>query len=236
MIERGFWVSPVYLDHDLYIYNKSFYNQLRIAIKLSTRILWGDDFKIFDGEWWLENRYSDVEITDFAGYPKSNSTQWLAHPLSTHREVKQFHFIETNTDEIDGKIEMIKQDLFHFLNAINELVKKELVLEKGNIPDDEYENMGWKDSEKYYLLYGKTWKWVENYLKESNYVTSFPNKDIEIKLYEQEIIEIEEEKRSGRKRADCNTTVYPKKKERVFKISISRLEEFIDTYNGMENH
>lgn len=232
MIEKGYWISPVYLDHDFYLYNKSFYKELRIALKLSIRMLSSDEFKVFDGEWWFENRFSDVEISDFEGFPKSNTIQWLAHPSTTNGEIKQFHIFESNEEGKGGTSEIIKQDIFYFLKAVNELVKKELILDKGDIPDSDNENIGWKDNEKYYLFYGKTWEWVENFLNKSSYQISIPNKEFDIKLYEEGIIDIEEEKRTGRKRADCNI----KKNKRCFKISISRLNEFIDTYNDLVNH
>lgn len=237
MIEKGSWISPVYLDHDLFLYNKSFYNQLRIAIKLSTRMLSREEFKVFDGEWWFENPFSDFQISDYEGYPKSNTIKWLPDPpKKINGEFEHFNSYSTNERWKEGLSEIIKQDIFNFLQAVKELVRKELVLEKGVIPDPDNENIGWKDNDKYYLIYGKTWEWVENYLNKSDYHISIHKKEFDIKLYEEDIIEIKEEKRAGRKRADCNTVVYSKHRERVFKISISRLNEFIDTYNDIFNN
>ncbi|USK86146.1 hypothetical protein [Peribacillus asahii] len=234
MIEKGHWVTPAYLDHDLYLYNKSLYSQLRIAVKISTRALSSDEFKIFDGEWWLENQYDDVEISDFEGFHDSNSIAMLAHPSITNGAIKSIHYDRAGGENNERTDSIIKQDILRFLQAINELVKKEVVLDIGVKPDN-HENIGWKDKDKYYLLYRRTWDWIVDLLKETNYQISIPEKELDIQLHKEEIIEIEEEKRTGRKRADCNTTVYPKKKERVFKISIARLNEFIDTYNDLVN-
>lgn len=230
MIEKGYWISPFYLDHDLYLYDKKFYNHIRIAIKLSTRMLAPDEFKIFDGEWWLENRFADVEISEFNGFPKTNFIQILAHPLRTCGEIKPLHINVTN-DMIEEKGSKIDQDIIHFLLAINELVNKELILKKGDSPDADIKNIGWKDDEKYYLLYLKAWEWVYDFLNMSDLKFSSTKKEIEFKLYEMGMIDLEVEKNGRRKRADCNTTVYTGKKERVLRVSIAGLYEFITKNN-----
>ncbi|MGG0175793.1 hypothetical protein [Gottfriedia acidiceleris] len=231
MLEKGDWINPTYLDHDLFLYNKSSYNQLKIGIKLSSRILSSDEFKIFDGEWWLENRFSDVEISDFDGFHESNSILFLAHPLTTSGKIRPIQIDNRNETNNAEEPSVINQDILYFLQTINELVEKELILDLGVDPENN-ENIGWIDKEKYYLLYRKTWDWVNSMLKQKQYLLSISEKELDKRLFEEGIIEIEEEKRTGRKRADCNVTVFPKNKERVFKISIPRLTQYLYTYDN----
>ncbi|MDA1689590.1 MULTISPECIES: hypothetical protein [Bacillus cereus group] len=230
MIEKGFWINSSYLDHDLYLYNKSFQQYLKMATKLSTRILSKSDFKIFDGEWWLENRFADVKISDFEGYSDSRHTRALAHPSITNRSLKPFHDDLDSEEPLKETDRVIKKDIFHFLKALLELISEQDLLQFGTIPENSEENAGWEDEQKYYLPYKKTWEWIANWLQASKYPISVKQKELDIFLYEEKIIEIEVEKGRGRKRADCNVTLYPKHKERVFKISKARITEYINTY------
>lgn len=233
MIEKGFWINSSYLDHDLYLYNKSFQQYLKMAIKLSTRILSKSEFKIFDGEWWLENRFADVTISDFKDYAESRYTRILDHPSKTNGALKPYHDDLDSEESLKETDKVIKKDTFYFLCALLELVKELDLLQIFTIPENSEENVGWEDDQKYYLPYKKTWEWIDNWLQTSKYPISVKQKELDIFLYEEKIIEIEVEKSSGRKRADCNVTLYPKHKERVFKISKVRITEYINAYSNL---
>ncbi|WP_353706416.1 hypothetical protein QEP67_21415 [Bacillus cereus group sp. MS39] len=233
MIEKGFWINSSYLDHDLYLYNKSFQHYLKMAIKLSTRILSKSEFKIFDGEWWLENRFADVTISDFEDYAESRYTRILDHPSKTNGALKPYHDDLDSEESLKETDKVIKKDTFYFLRALLELVKELDLLQIFTIPENSEENVGWEDDQKYYLPYKKTWEWIDNWLQASKYPISVKQKELDIFLHEEKIIEIEVEKSSGRKRADCNVTLYPKHKERVFKISKARITEYINAYSNL---
>ncbi|MGH0777853.1 hypothetical protein ACQVQ8_12175 [Bacillus cereus] len=204
-----------------------------MAIKLSTRVLSKSDFKIFDGEWWLENRFADVTISDFEGYAESRYTRILEHPSKTNGSLKPYHDDLDSEESLKETDKVIKKDIFHFLQALLELVKEQGLLQFGTIPENSEENAGWEDDQKYYLPYKKTWEWIANWLQASKYPISVKQKELDIFLHEEKIIEIEEEKGRGRKRADCNATLYPKHKERVFKISKARIADYINTYSNL---
>ncbi|HFJ9378291.1 TPA: hypothetical protein ACGW65_002658 [Bacillus paranthracis] len=233
MIEKGFWINSSYLDHDLYLYNKSFQQYLKMAIKLSTRILSKSEFKVFDGEWWLENRFADVIISDFEDYAESRYTRILDHPSKTNGALKPYHGDLDSEESLKETNKIIKKDTFYFLSALLELVKELDLLQIFTIPENSEENVGWEDDQKYYLPYKKTWEWIDNWLQASKYPISVKQKELDIFLHEEKIIEIEVEKSSGRKRADCNVTLYPKHKERVFKISKARITEYINAYSNL---
>ncbi|MDR4998972.1 hypothetical protein [Brevibacillus parabrevis] len=229
MIEKGYWVTASFLDHDLFLYDKSYYRYLKMAIKLSTRILLDSDFKIFDGEWWFENRFSDVTINDFEGYHQRRPVLQLVHPVTTNGVIKSFYNLSNSENLNISDINTLKkQDAIIFLKEILALIEEQPLTKLGEIPENEVDNLGWQDDDKYYLPYKETWDLVETRLRHREKYSLLARKELDLFLFDEKIIEIEEEK-SGRKRADKLVTVYPKTKIRVFVIKKTKMNEYLNT-------
>ncbi|GKU79434.1 hypothetical protein [Paenibacillus sp. L3-i20] len=203
-IEKGNWLSIEYLDRDLFLYTKDLYKYLRIAIKLSTRILKKREVKIYYDSYWLE----DEDAID-------------------HIDERHIFDLLHSRDRDNQDKYGLEKDPVEIAKLLKEYTLQYKLIPFYTEPIDKEQNWGWEDNDYFYLPYASTWKWIRGILENRQYILKMKDKQIDEYLIEYEIFESNEERKTGVKRADRNSTVYAGKKERVLMIKKESMNDFL---------
>ncbi|MNM86639.1 hypothetical protein D3C81_987980 [compost metagenome] len=204
-IEKGNWLNNDFIDRDFFVYKSDLYRYLRIAIKLSSRILKKEAKKVYyDGE-WLE----DEDAVD--------------HIIDSQHE-REIHSIRNSGIENESDfIEKELKDAIQFLEAQRLYINHIKLFPFPEKPSDEMNGYGWEDESYYYLIYKDTWSWIRAYFNRNRIKLQTKAKELDHYLIEAAVFESNEE-RNNLQRADQNIRGLDK---RVFMINKARFNEFL---------
>ncbi len=207
VIEKGNWLTTAYIDRDFLVYKPDLYRYMRIAIKLSSRILKKEAKKVFYNDEWLED---DEAIEHISNY-------WYDRNMLSLRKLGNESEFESSHKEVT--------DAVHFLEAQNKYISEiELLPFPEKLPD-ESKDQGWEDNDFYYLIYSKAWSWIRAYFNRKGIKLKTNEKELDHYLVEAGVFESNEIRpKTNLKRADRKTTQL---KERVFMINKIRFNEFL---------
>lgn len=202
VIEKGNWLTTAFIDRDFFVYKPDLYRYLRIAIKLSSRILKKEAKKVFYDDEWLEDDEAVEHILNYQYDRRILSIRKIGNE-SSHRE---------------------DSDAMLFLKAQSQYISEIKLLSFPEKSSDEYNDWGWEDNDYYYLIYSKTWSWIRAYFNRNGIKLKTADKELDHYLIEAGVFESNEIRaKTNLKRADRRTTPL---KERVFMINKVRFNEF----------
>ncbi|GMK40546.1 hypothetical protein PCCS19_36020 [Paenibacillus sp. CCS19] len=207
-IEKGNWLNNIsFFDRDYLVYKSDLYRYLRIAIKLSTRILKENQKKVFYDDAWLEDDDALEHISAF------KYDQRMLQLRKYNNELEN----DTNRKE--------DIDAINFLTAQSKYISEITMLAFPEDPSVENSEWGWEDNEYYYLVYSKTWSWIRAFFNHNEIKLKLNEKELDDYLIEAGVFESNEIRPKTKiKRADRKT---PPLKQRVFMINKLRLHEFL---------
>ncbi|MGR6544852.1 hypothetical protein [Paenibacillus tundrae] len=206
VIEKGNWLTTAFIDRDFLIYKPDLYRYLRIAIKLSSRILKDEAKKVFYDDEWLE----DDEAVEY---------------ISEYRHYQKLQRIRNISNDVDVKQEQ-DVDAVNFLTAQLQYISEITMLPFSEDVPNETKEWGWEDEQNYYLIYSRTWSWIRAYFNQKGIKLKTEEKQLDNYLIEAGVFESNEKRpKTNLKRADRKT---PPLKQRIFMINKIRLNEFIN--------
>ncbi|MFC5532229.1 hypothetical protein [Cohnella yongneupensis] len=206
-IEKGNWMSIEFIDRDFLIYKSDLYRYLRIAIKLSSRIIKEKAKKIFYNDEWLED---------------GEAVEHIAESRRERKVISIMKIVNGNEQENNQKE---ATDAVMFLRAQSQYISEIKMLVFPLEPSDEEGEWGWEDNDYYYLVYSKTWSWIRAYFTRKGFKLRITEKDLDHFLVESGIFESNEiRSKTNLKRADFRTSQLS---NRVFKINKLRFNEFL---------
>ncbi|MFM9329403.1 hypothetical protein [Paenibacillus mesotrionivorans] len=206
-IEKGNWLTAAFIDRDFFVYKPDLYRHLRIAIKLSSRIIKKEAKKVFYNEEWLEDDDAVEHISEY-----KRSQEMLSLKRSNNQNEKETH----GNEDIDA---------VQFLAAQKQYISEITLLSFPEKPSDETNEWGWEDNDYYYLVYSKTWSWIRAHFNRNGFKLILDEKDLDHYLIEAGVFESNEVRaKSKLKRADRKT---PPLSKRVFMINKARFNEFL---------
>lgn len=203
-IEKGNWLTTEYIDRDFFIYRSELYRYLRIALKLSSRILKVDAKKVFYDDMWLEDDEANEYIFDTR----------LERDLRSIRK-------SGNGIEFTHKEEAVQ-----FLVAQRQYITEIKLLPFPEKPSDKKDEYGWEDNDHFYLIYKNAWSWIRAYFNRNGVkLNATSEKELDHYLIEAGVFESNEKRsKTNLKRADQRISTLT---ERVFKINKVRFNEFL---------
>jgi hypothetical protein len=207
VIEKGSWLNTTFIDRDFFVYKSDLYRYLRIAIKLSSRVIKDKAKKVFYNDEWLEDDEAVQHISEYKNYLTSQSIQKISNVYE---------------NEVNQKIDA---EAMEFLIAQSQYISMINML---SFPEENSEvtnEWGWEDNEYFYLVYSNTWRWIRAYFNRKGIKLISDEKDLDHYLIEAGVFESNEVRPKNKlKRADRNTRPL---KQRVFMINKVRFNELL---------
>lgn len=211
VIDKGTWLNTTYVDRDCFVYKSELYRYLKIAIKLSYRIIKRkSDIKIFHDQEWLEHDDALKHLSIFDD--KQNMLEY-----------RQLNNSSNQTDSL------IRADAIQFLKAL-QIHISEIEIHPIINGLSKTSEQGLEDDTHYYLIYTQTWSWVRSYFNRNQIsLNTKEEKKLDHYLIDAGVFESNEIRaKTSLKRADRR---HPPLKPRVFMINKNRLVDFLQNNN-----
>lgn len=206
-IEKGNWLTTAFIDRDFFVYKPELYRHLRIAMKLSSRVIKDEAKKVYYDDEWLEDDEAVKHISDYRHNLRLDSFMKISNGDGNEANHKE---------DMDAK---------QFLSAQSQYISEIKMLSFPEETSDETNEWGWEDNEYYYLVYSKTWSWIRAYFNRKGVNLISDAKKLDHYLIEAGVFESNEVRpKNNLKRADRKT---PPLKQRVFMINKVRFNELL---------